>query len=296
MQEIFSEIIFLFQRFNWLTVIDLLIVSLIFYAILRLLHNSQARTLLRGMVFIMIIILLLTTLVDLPAFSYLVQYTLPVLLFSIPVIFAPEIRRALERVGRAGPSKLFSHKVSLPQDEIRNTVTAVAVAVKRLSSLQHGALIVFQVSDSLREYIDTGITMDADVSAELILQVFYPNTPLHDGAVIITNDLVSAASCVLPLSSVGILNETPDHQMGLRHRAALGVTESTDAVAVVVSEETGDISIAHLGKIIREVKPENLETALLPFFLEEERLVQSTNLEDLLRTWLGIEKKERKKK
>jgi diadenylate cyclase len=100
---------------------------------------------------------------------------------------------------------------------------------------------------------------------------------------------------VLPLSSVGILNKTADHQMGLRHRAALGITESSDAVAVVVSEETGDISIAHLGKMIREIKPENLENALQPFLLEEERLVQSTDLGELLRTWLGIEKDEGKK-
>ncbi|HOJ01417.1 MAG TPA: diadenylate cyclase CdaA [Anaerolineaceae bacterium] len=295
MKDIISEIVFLFQRFSWLTIFDLLIVSLIFYAILRLLHNTQARTLFRGMIFVVIIIMLLTTLVDLPAFSYLVQNTLPAMFLAIPVIFAPEIRRALERVGRAGPEKLFARKTTLPQEQIKNTISAVAVAVKRLSSLQHGALIVFQVADHLQEYIETGVAMSSKVSAELILQIFYPNTPLHDGAVIITADTISAASCVLPLSSMGILNKTPDNQMGLRHRAALGITESTDAVAVVVSEETGDISIAHLGKMIREVKSENLETALFPFLLEEERLVQSTNLEDLLRTWLGLEKKERKK-
>ena len=295
MQDIISEVIFLFQRFNWLTVVDLLIVSLIFFAILRLLRNTQARTLFRGMIFIVIIIMLLTTLVDLPAFSYLIQNTLPAMLFAIPVIFAPEIRRALERLGRAGPKRFFSRKVALPQDQIKNAITAVAAAAKRLSSLQHGALIVFQVTDNLQEYIDTGVAMHSKISAELILQIFYPNTPLHDGAVIITADVISAASCVLPLSSVGILNKTADHQMGLRHRAALGITESTDAVAVVVSEETGDISVAHLGKMIREIKPENLENALQPFLLEEERLVQSTDLGELLRTWLGIEKDEGKK-
>ncbi|MGV8026651.1 MAG: diadenylate cyclase CdaA [Anaerolineaceae bacterium] len=295
MQDIFSEIIFLFQRFNWLTVVDLLIVSLIFYSILKLLRNTQARTLFRGMIFIVIIIMLLTTLVDLPAFSYLIQNTLPALLFAIPVVFAPEIRRALERLGRAGPKKFFSRKVMLPQDQIKNAITSVAVAAKRLASLQHGALIVFQITDDLQEYIDTGIAMHSTITAELILQIFYPNTPLHDGAVIITDGIISAASCVLPLSSVGILNETTDHQMGLRHRAALGISESTDAVAVVVSEETGDISIAHLGKIIREIKPDNLGNALQPFLLEEEHLVPSTDLGELLRTWLGIEKDEGKK-
>ncbi len=295
MQDIISEVIFLFQRFNWLTVVDLLIVSFIFYTILRLLRNTQAQTLFRGMIFIIIIIMLLTTLVDLPAFSYLIQNTLPAMLFAIPVIFAPEIRRALERLGRAGPKRFFSRKVIMPQDQIKDAITAVAAAAKRLSSLQHGALIIFQITDNLQEYIDTGVALHSKISAELLLQIFYPNTPLHDGAVIITTDTISAASCVLPLSSVGILNKTADHQMGLRHRAALGITESSDAVAVVVSEETGDISIAHLGKMIREIKPENLENALQPFLLEEERLVQSTDLGELLRTWLGIEKDEGKK-
>ena len=224
------------------------------------------------------------------------QHTLPALLFAIPVIFAPEIRRALERLGRVGPRRLFSRKTERPQEQIQNGITAVATATKRLSSLQHGALIILQVSDNLQEYIETGVALNSKISAELLLQIFYPNTPLHDGAVIITNDIIKAASCVLPLSAQGILNVTPEHQIGLRHRAALGISEATDAVAVVVSEETGDISIAHLGKMVREIKPENLETVLLPFFLEEERLVQSTNLADLFFSWLGVKKKGHVKK
>ena len=292
MKEIVSEIIFLFQRFNWLTLVDLLIVSLIFYLVLRLLRNTQAQTLLRGMVFVIIVIMLLTTLVDLPAFSYLVQSTFPALLFAIPVVFAPEIRRALERLGRAGPNKIFTKRITHPQDQIKNSIAEVSAAVKRLASLKQGALIIFQVNDNLQEYIDTGIKMDSKISSQLILQIFYPNTPLHDGAIIITSDIIRAASCVMPLSSVGVLDETPDHKMGLRHRAALGVAETTDAVAVVVSEETGDVAIAHMGRIIHEVKPENLENALQPFLLEEDRLGQTTDLMELVRSWLGIEKKE----
>jgi len=295
MRDIFSEIIFLFQRFNWLTIIDLLLVSLIFYTILKLLRNTQARTLFRGLIFIVIIVMLLTTLVNLPAFSYLIQTTLPAMLFAIPVIFAPEIRRALEKVGRAGQGKIFFHKIYLHQDLVQNGIISVGSAAKRLSALKHGALIVFQLSDDLREYIDTGVAMDSQISAELILQIFFPNTPLHDGAIIIIADRIRAASCVLPLSSVGILNETPDHQLGLRHRAALGVTENSDALAVVISEETGDISIAHMGKIIRNIKPENLENALRPFLLEDEKLNQPVNFLDIVRAWLGLENGEGKK-
>lgn len=290
MQDIISEIIFLIQRFNWLTVIDLLIVSMIFYLILRLFRNTQARTLVRGVIFIIIIVMLLTTLVDLPAFSYLIQSTLPAMLFTIPVIFAPEVRRALEKLGRAGQGKFFFRKINLPQDLVQEGIASIASAAKRLSSLKQGALIVVQISDSLQEYIDTGVELNSRISAELILQIFFPNTPLHDGAIVIVNDTICAASCVLPLSSVGVLNGTPDHQMGLRHRAALGVSENTDAIAVVVSEETGDISIAHLGKIIREIKPENLENTLRPFFLDDERLNKPTSFVDLLSFWFGIEK------
>lgn len=296
MQDIFSEIIFLFQRFNWLTIVDLLIVSLIFYIILRLLRNTQARTLFRGVIFVIIIVMLLTTLVDLPAFSFLIQTTLPAMLFAIPVIFSPEIRRALEKVGRVGPRRLLFHKVYLPQDLIQEGIQAVATAARRLSSLKHGALIVFQLTDSLQEYIETGIAMNSRISAELILQIFYPNTPLHDGAIVVVNNEIRAASCVLPLSSVGVLNESPDHQMGLRHRAALGVAENTDAVSVVVSEETGDISIAHLGRIISNIKPENLDSALRPFFLEDDSLKQPADFIALVRAWLGIEDQEGKEK
>lgn len=296
MQDIISEIIFLFQRFNWLTILDLTIVSLIFYLVLRLLRNSQARTLFRGMIFVFVAIMLMTTLVDLPAFSFLVQSILPAMLLSIPIIFAPELRRALEKVGRAGQGKIFFHRLNLPQDRVQQGISAVALAAKHLSSLKHGALIVFQASDTLQEYIDTGVPMNSYISAELILQIFFPNTPLHDGAIIVINDEICAASCVLPLSSVGVLNESPDHQMGLRHRAALGITEGSDAIAVVVSEETGDISISHLGKMIREIKPENLESALKPFFLDDERLNQRTDFLSVLRLWLGVEEEEERKK
>lgn len=295
MQDIVSEIIFLFQRFNWLTIIDLLLVSLIFYTILKLLRNTQAQTLFRGLIFIVIIIMLLTTLVNLPAFSYLISTTLPAMLFAIPVIFAPEIRRALEKVGRAGQRRFFSYKVNQPQELIEEGITSVTSAARRLSTLKHGALIVFQIFDDLQEFIDSGVAMDSQISAELILQIFFPNTPLHDGAIIIISNRIRAASCVLPLSSVGILNESPDHQLGLRHRAALGVTENSDALAVVVSEETGDISIAHLGRIIRDIKPEHLENALRPFLLDDERLNQPLNLTAMLRSLLGIESDEGKK-
>jgi diadenylate cyclase len=148
-----------------------------------------------------------------------------------------------------------------------NTIRAVVTAAGRLSARQHGALIVIQRNDSLRDFIQTGVALNALVSPELLLQVFYPNTPLHDGAVIIIDNRIVAASCVMPLSASGILTRSVERQqMGLRHRAALGTSEATDAVAVVVSEETGSISIAHAGRMIRRLDPERLENILTAFY------------------------------
>jgi diadenylate cyclase len=127
-------------------------------------------------------------------------------------------------------------------------------------------LIVLQRLDNLEEYIRTGVRMDSRVTAELLLQVFYPNTPLHDGAAIITDSKLIAAACVLPLSSSGVLSRSPERQMGLRHRAALGISEVSDAIAVVVSEETGSISIVNAGRMIRRLDAERLENILLALY------------------------------
>jgi diadenylate cyclase len=142
----------------------------------------------------------------------------------------------------------------------------VVSAAARLSDRKHGALVVLQRQESLEEYVKTGVLLNARVSPELLLQVFYPNTPLHDGAVIISGMQLVAASCVMPLSASGVLTRSPERQMGLRHRAALGISEVTDAVAVVVSEETGSISVVHGGRMIRRLDIERLENILRTFF------------------------------
>jgi diadenylate cyclase len=180
------------------------------------------------------------------------------------VIFAPEIRRTLERLGRAGTVWPVTAK---PADlALEQTIHAVVSAAARLSAREHGALIILQRLDTLDEYIQSGVQMNARVTPELLLQIFYPNTPLHDGAVIIVGSQITAAACVLPLSASGILNRSPERQMGLRHRAALGTSETSDAIALVVSEETGAISIAHAGRMLRRLDPDRLENILTAFF------------------------------
>lgn len=264
MAELLSNLIFIFQRLNWLSVIDILLVTLIFYGLLYLLRDTQAMVLLRGVLLLFVLTALLTSLVNLPAFSFLVSTALPALLFSIPVIFAPEIRRALERIGRAGTFLPARPRTSA--EEMAQTIQAIVSASARLSARQHGALIVMQRMDNLDEYVRTGVIMNSKVTPELLLQVFYPNTPLHDGAVIVDKSRLVAGACVMPLSASGILARSPERQMGLRHRAALGISEVSDAIAVVVSEESGAISIAHSGRMIRRLDAERLENILNAFY------------------------------
>jgi diadenylate cyclase len=262
--DLLSELAFLFQRLTWVSFLDLALVTVVFFILLVMVRDTQATVLLRGVILLVILISLFTSLIELPAFSWLINTTLPALLLSIPVIFAPEIRRGLERIGRAGSNPFGMQRLST--GNMQATIQAVVAAASRLSSREHGALIILQRADNLEEYINTGVKLNARVTPELLLQIFYPNTPLHDGAVIIIGDKIAAASCVMPLSASGILNRTPDRQMGLRHRAALGTSEATDAVAVVVSEETGSISIAHAGRMIRRLDTDRLENILNTFY------------------------------
>ena len=264
MANFLNNILFIFQRLNWLSILDILLVTLIFFVLMYSLRDTQAMVLLRGVIFLVVLLVLLTTLVELPAFSWLVQSTLPALLLAIPVIFAPEIRRALERLGRAGT--FMPPASQTPHANMQKAIHAVVEASARLSARQHGALIAIQRMDSLDQYIETGVQMRAHVTPELLLQIFYPDTPLHDGAVIIAEGQIVAAACVMPLSASGILNRSPERQMGLRHRAALGISEVSDAVSVVVSEQSGSISISHAGRMIRRIDPERLENILGAFY------------------------------
>ncbi len=267
MSELLNELIFIFQRFTWTSALDLVLVTLVFFSILLLLRDTQAIVLLRGVLLLIVLLSLVTSLINLPAFSWLIQTMVPTLVLAIPVIFAPEIRRGLERLGRAGATQTaFISRRASATEALQQTIQAVVSACARLSARQHGALIILQRNDGLRDFVRTGVRMDARVTPELLLQIFFPNTPLHDGAAIIADNEVVAAACVMPLSSSGILNRSPERQMGLRHRAALGTSEATDAIAVVVSEETGSISIAHSGRMIRRLDSERLENILMAFY------------------------------
>jgi diadenylate cyclase len=262
MNDLINEVGFFLQRLNWLSVVDFLLVTAIAFILLKLVSGTQAVLLLRGMILLVSGIAVLTLILELPAFSWLLQAVLPALIVAIPVIFAPEIRRALERLGRAGNVLFFSSQ----PDHLERLIDIIGGTAQRLSERRYGALIVIERDVRLNEYIETGVSLDAQLSPELLLQVFFSNTPLHDGAVIIRGSRIAAAGCVMPLSSSGTLSSSPVRQFGLRHRAALGISEVSDAVSVVVSEETGSISITHNGRIIRRLDQSRLRNILMAFF------------------------------
>ncbi len=278
MNNLPDEISFFLQRVSPLAILDLLLISAVFFFVISLLRGTRAVVLLRGMVLLIIIMALLTGLLPLPGFQSLLSATLPALLFVIPVVFAPEIRRAFERVGRAGS---FFSLYSEPAESER-TVNLIVSASQRLSEIRHGALITIEREDRLDEYIETGVALDAMLSTEFLLQIFYINTPLHDGAVILRDDRVAAASVVMPLSAGGTISRGAERTLGLRHRAALGISEVSDAVSVVISEETGNISITHNGRMIRRLDRSRLRNILIAFY----RPRRMSGLPNWLSRWL----------
>ena len=241
------------NRLNFTAVIDILLVTAVIFGALWMVRGTRAMQMLRGFIAFALIATLLASIVNLPASSWLFNQISPILLFSIPVIFQPELRRALERLGRTGKiTRLWKRR----DEDV--SITAVAVASRVLSRRRHGALIVFERDTGLQEYIDSGIKLEAEPSAELLQTIFNKTTELHDGAVIIRDKKIAAAGCVMPLTS----SYLKDRQLGLRHRAALGITEVSDAVVVIISEETGYISLVHDGNIIRRQEPEQLALLL----------------------------------
>jgi diadenylate cyclase len=247
------------QRLDRIDVLDILLVAFIFFWVLYLVRGTRAVSLLRGVILLIIIVTLLSGLVRLRAFAWLTQKALPALLVAIPVIFQQELRRALERVGRAGT---LLGRPTGNQTVLEQALAAIAQACHVLSERRHGALIVIERETGLQEFVDSGVQLEAVITSDLLLTIFDPHTMLHDGAVIVRRGRVVAAACVLPLSTAFLA----DRQLGLRHRAAIGVTEESDAIAVVVSEERGSISIAHNGRIIRNLDAKRLEAVLQAFF------------------------------
>lgn len=254
-----TQLVWYLQRLDAIDVLDILLVAFIFFWLLYLLRGTRAVPLLRGVIVLVIAIILLTGFIRLRAFGWLTQKAIPALLVAIPIIFQQELRRALERLGRTGSPIGW---IRGSRTNLEQTLAAIAKACRVLAEHHYGALIVLERETRLQEFVDTGILLDAAITPDLLLTIFNPHTMLHDGAVIVRNGRVLAAACVLPLSSAFLA----DRELGLRHRAALGVTEESDCIVIVVSEERGTISVAHNGRIIRNLDPRRLEGVLHAFY------------------------------
>ncbi len=235
----------LLRRLNLLSIIDILLVAAVIYGVLFLLRGTQAVNLLRGILTLVLLMVLVVNLFLLTAFNWLTRNSLPAFLVAIPVIFQPELRRALERLGRAG-----SLIPRAPRPASATIIIGrIAQASRILSERRHGALMILEQADDLQEIAATGVALDAELVVELLLSIFFPDNPLHDQATIIRGDRILAARCLLPLAE----EWPPERQIGTRHRAAVGITEQTDAIVVVISEETGIISVAHNGRLTRRL-------------------------------------------
>lgn len=253
-----ADILSIFSRLNWISLIDILLVAGVFYGLLMLVQGTQAVQLLRGVILVVLVTIILITIFPLTAFRWLAANAIPALLVAVPVIFQPELRRAFERLGRTG--QFLSRPTS--EELATYVISEIGLACRRMASRRHGALIVLERETGLQEYIDTGVVIEARVSSQLLETIFFPSTALHDGAVIIRGDRVLAAACVLPLTD----SLLPGAHLGTRHRAGVGVTEQSDAIAVIVSEETGITSVAHNGRMIRRLDERRLSKVLEAFY------------------------------
>ncbi len=244
------------QLGNPRSILDVLAVTLIVYWLLWVAQGTRATQLIRGIVILLALVFLLGTSLQLTTLNWVLGQTWPALVVAVPVLFAPELRRALEQLGTTGawlPS--FSHRDEAAQERM---VDELVRAAGQLARNRYGALVVLERETGLQNFVERGVPIDAVLTRQLLINIFYPNSPLHDGAVVLRNDRIVAASVVLPLTD----NISATGQLGTRHRAAIGVSEVSDALAVVVSEETGQIAVAHNGRLIRNLDQDRLRLVL----------------------------------
>lgn len=255
MQEVNTFIVNTLKNMSIFAALDILVVAYIFYKSYTLIKETRAEQLLKGVV-LMIALIPLSYILRLEMLNFILNKTLTVGLLSIVIIFQPEIRRALEHIGRTA----FEDIGNIQNQEKRSiVVNEIITAVESLAESKTGALIVIEQATGLGEILNSGTIIEGNITANLLENIFVVNTPLHDGATIIRKDKILASGCVLPLTS----NNTINKKLGTRHRAAIGVSEISDAIVLIVSEETGIISLAINGRLTRNYDKERLRIILL---------------------------------
>ena len=266
LSDIWIKLVSLIYSYDFIIdTIDILIVAFLVYKLIKFLRESRALHVVKGVILVLVAYFIIKTL-DMQASTYLFEMLMSSFILVLVILFAPELRHALESVGRSLFSVLrmlgFNNRNTASQNRQRKAVLEICKACNEMSEKKIGALIVIEREIALNEVISTGVKIDADVSKELIGSIFFPNSPLHDGAVIIRDGRVCAAGCILPLTQ----NTNISSDLGTRHRASIGVSEQCDAVVVVVSEETGQVSVVNKGDLQRDVSDGVLIEYLTSYF------------------------------
>ncbi len=275
--ESLNSLINIFKGFSIFSVIDILVVYFIFYKGYSLMKETRAEQLLKGIILIFLLIPV-SDLLNLTMLNWILENTLTISVISIIIIFQPEIRKALEHIGRTS----FVDKIIYEDEETMiGVVNEIVNSVEALAKEKVGALIVIEQMTGLGDIINTGTKINGDVSSALLQNIFVVNTPLHDGATIIRNDKVVAAGCFLPLTNDDKLNK----QLGTRHRAGIGVTEVTDCITIIVSEETGVISMALNGRLLRNYDKEKLRNVLLKIM--RNRQSNKDSFKERVKLWIS---------
>jgi diadenylate cyclase len=266
------------------SLLDIAIVAYIFYRILGLIRGTRGEQLLKGL-FVLLVFNVIVSYLQLDMVNWILEKLWIIFAIALPIVFQPELRRILEQLGRG---KFFIGSSSLENvDTNRVAINEIADAVEVLAHNRIGALIVIARETGIEEYLDSGTRMDSLISAGLLINIFVPNTPLHDGAVIIKEGRIQNAACFLPLSS----NPAIDGKLGTRHRAGLGISEISDALAIIVSEETGAVSVAREGRLIRYLDDQGLKD-----MLEDELIVRESRRDSFWRRWAADGRPETEKK
>lgn len=281
-----GQILYAISNIRIFDIIDIIAMAYIIYQAMKFLRDSRAGQLVKGLI-VLLVIFLVSDWFDLITLKWLLTMVGESLLVVAVIIFQPELRRALESVGRSNLRKIGKNQlIDSERERIEKTVGNVCKAVGNMHESKTGALIVFERETPLGEIINTGTAVDALVSTELVQNIFYPKSPLHDGGMIVRGDRIMSAGCILPLTSSSDLNS----QLGTRHRAAIGMSELSDAIVVVVSEETGNISIAYNGNIQRNYNTISLREELKKLLIKEKETSSSYYKEWLSRVFKKSDK------
>lgn len=272
----------LLANISILDIIDIVVVAYFLYRLHMMMKNTRAATLAKGLL-VLLLFMIICRYLNLHVISWLLEKSMTVIMVALPVVFQPELRRALEQIGRG---KLFHKSSELNEQELDDMLESVAQATRIMSKNKVGALMVFERATGLEERIETGVSIDGVVSSGLIQNIFVKDTPLHDGAVIVRGNRIVAACCLLPLTE----NRNVSQELGTRHRAALGLSEQSDALVLVVSEETGAISIARNGELMRYLTADDVKDILHTAIFRPHTVVKNSMI-DKIRSVLGGDKK-----